>query len=152
LDLLEKCDETDIPLLIKVYEASATVFARDTALRDRTGRELADHPEPRVCLLLARQLGNRHEQSADHAASLLVQLGPVAESYVWPTLLASDAKAQRRACDVLRAIGTSRSVPYLEQLADSDQLGNVAKSAVLEIAAAKRTPVEPAAEPAGDAP
>jgi hypothetical protein len=115
-------------------------------LRDRASRELLEHPEPRVCLLLAGQLSNRHDASAEVAASLLRKIGPPAESYVWPALLASDAKAQARACEVLRAIGTSHSIPYLEQLSENANLANVARSAVLEIAAAKRPPVEAPAE------
>ncbi len=146
LDLLEKYSQNDVPLLIKVYENNASVFVRETALRDRASRALIAHPEPRVCLLFAKQLSNRHDDSAELAASHLKKIGPVAESFVWPTLLSDDAKAQKRACEVLRAIGTSKTIPYLEQLAESGSVGNQAKSAMLDIKAAGRESVDPATE------
>jgi hypothetical protein len=142
IELLEQYGGIDTALLIKVYESQNNVFVRETELRERASEALTMRPEASVFLLFASQLDNRDRQAAERGATSLKNMGPAAESYVWPALRNDDRTVRERACNLLAAIGTTNSVPHLERLGDDEATSSQAQAAILDIQNADRQPIE----------
>jgi HEAT repeat protein len=80
-------------------------------------------------------------ERAREAVDLLTTAGPIAESYVWPSLKEESLFTRRRACQVLERIGTAQSLPHLEPLVEDPLVGEDAKKAIEAIDGANRDPV-----------
>jgi hypothetical protein len=115
--------------------------AEDRFMRREAMQVLVGLKDPRVVTHLASSFADDDHSTRYEAARHLRAMGPAAESALWPHTTSSDWQAAMEACNVLKDIGTKRSLPAL-QLATQHENSSVqfaAKNAIKEVEAAKRT-------------
>ena len=113
----------------------------DSFVQQKAMETLAKLKDPRAAGPLAACLkADRH-----HAADCLKRFGPGAEEAVLPYLEDADGWVRLEAANVLREIGTARSLPALRQAAAGHDglLPGAAKQAVAAIEQRGGTPTEP---------
>lgn len=113
---------------LAVWEERANLPALESALQ--TGDVFLKHeaisaiarfPSHKTADIIAAQLPDM--QMRIRAEEALIKMGPVAEDSVIPYLKNPDLFVRDSACKVLAAIGTTRSIPALEDLSGSDHTG-----------------------------
>ena len=117
----------NVPALIRML-GDESPWVRQSAMKALARLQAAEAAEPIAARLV--DLGDRAA-----ASQSLKDLGPAAEAAVIEQLDSKDERARREACSILKAIGTSKCLPALEQTAKTDPSGFI-KSAAKEAIAA----------------
>jgi hypothetical protein len=117
----------NVPALIRML-GDESPWVRQSAMKALSRLHAAEAAEP-----IAARLADLGDRAT--ASQSLKDLGPAAEAAVIEQLDSKDERARREACSILKAIGTSKCLPALEQTAKTDPSGFI-KSAAKEAIAA----------------
>lgn len=112
----------------------------DVFLRGEVMATLVAIKDPRVLPYLSAALAGDISRR-NEAARNLVALGPMAEATVWPHTTSADWQVAMTACNVLKDIGTKKSLPALQLATQHENsiVKNYAEQAIKVVEAEKRT-------------
>ena len=127
----------NVPKLLTLLEDEDAFF------RGEVMATLVAIKDPRVLPYLGESLASGDFSRRHEAARHMRTLGPMAETILWPHTTSADWQIAMEACNVLKDIGTKKSLPAL-QLATQHANQSVkftAQNAIREVETAKRTVV-----------
>lgn len=116
-----------------------TADALETMFRFGEIETLAKIKSKRSLELLGRALAD-FPVAHTKAERVMAKIGPAAEDQVWPVLKEKQHVVVVSACRLLGKIGTQRSIPYLESVAEQRMHRHAAERAIKYIREAKRQP------------
>lgn len=129
--LAKHCDKTHAPLFLEVLNQKTSARSTAIAALGRLGDKRAITP---LCNIMAEAEGNSYYGYGNSdAAEALIKIGPDAEAEVLNLLKTQKSIAARcQACNVLREIGTKRSLSALQEAVGSSntQLSEAAAKAI----------------------